>query len=801
MDKKVNLHENMPLLPLRDIVVYPYMVVPLFVGREKSILAIEHANFKNKIIFLAAQKKSKTDDPTIDDIYQMGTIAEILQILRLPDGAIKVLVEGLIRGKIKDYIEGEKFFQVKVESFSDTILKNPEIEAIMRNLLNLFEEYVSYDKRLVPAETLHSISSIEEPGRLADIISAHLILKIQEKQSILEEIDTKKRLFKLAEILSSENEILKIEKKIRGRVRTQMEKSQKEYYLNEQMKAIQKELGYKDEHTEIIELREKIKKANMSHEAEEASEKEIKRLEKMPPMSAEATVIRNYVDWLLELPWNIYTDDKIDIQEAEKILDRDHFGLKKIKERILEFLAVRKLVKKGKGPILCFVGPPGVGKTSLAKSISSAMNRNFVRISLGGVKDEAEIRGHRRTYIGAMPGKIIQCMKKAKSINPVFLLDEVDKMSMDFRGDPSSALLEVLDPEQNFSFNDHYIEVDFDLSDVMFITTANVLTEIPAPLRDRMEIITLPGYTEWEKANIAEKFLIPKCIKEHGLKKNSVSFSPAVIHTIIRKYTREAGVRNLEREIASICRKVAKQIVKEKENKETFIITNRNLESYLGVYKYHSLGAEEKDEVGVATGLAWTEVGGEILSIETTIMKGKGSLILTGKLGEVMQESARAALSYIRSHAKILGIEEDFYRKFDIHVHVPEGAIPKDGPSAGISICTSIISALTNTKVRKDVAMTGEITLRGKVLPIGGVKEKVLAAHRCEIKTVILPKLNEKDIKDIPMKIRQALKFVIVEIMDEVLKEALVNNIIKDNIEIPVLKQNNNYKHSDLTLM
>ncbi|MBI5416842.1 endopeptidase La [Candidatus Poribacteria bacterium] len=800
MEKRINLQESLPLIPLRDIVVYPYMVAPLFVGREKSINGLEQAMLKDKIVFLVTQKKAKLDNPNPDDLYEIGTVAEILQIVKLPDGAIKVLVEGLIRGRVTDYILTEKYFNVKVEGVSDDIIKNSEIEAVMRNLINIFQEYVSYDNRIMAPDTLNSIINIEEPGHLGDIIGAHIILKIHEKQAVLQELDIKNRLLKLTEILTSENEILKIEKKIRGRVRTQMEKTQKEYYLNEQLKAIQKELGCKDEHSELMILHEKIKKANMPKEAEEIAEKELNRLEKMPLISAEATVIRNYIEWLIALPWSIYTEDKIDLVEAEKVLNRDHFGLEKVKERILEYLAIHKLVKKMKGPILCFVGPPGVGKTSLGRSIAAAMGRNFVRVSLGGIKDEAEVRGHRRTYIGALPGKIIQNIKKAKSKNPVFLLDEIDKMSTDFRGDPSSALLEVLDPEQNCSFNDHFIELDFDLSDVMFITTANVLGDIPLPLRDRMEIIALQGYTEWEKVNIAEQFLIPKLLKDHGLNKTHISFSAGTLNIIIRKYTREAGVRNLERELANICRKVAKQIVKGENKKNVFTITNRNLETYLGVYKFSSLGAEEKDEVGVATGLAWTEVGGELLAIETTIMKGKGVLTLTGKLGEVMQESARAALSYIRTHAKDLGIDEDFYRKVDIHVHVPEGAIPKDGPSAGISICTSIISALTNTPVYKNVAMTGEITLRGKVLAIGGIKEKILAAHRCEINNIIIPKANEKDLKDIPANIKQDLKFILVENMDHVLNEALIKRTKKGE-RIEEIHNQNDFKHSNLTLM
>lgn len=759
--------EGIPVLPLRDIVVFPYMVVPLFVGRDKSIRALEHAMNTDKRIVLCTQKNSKIDQPEKEDIYKIGVVSEILQFLKMPDGSVKVLIEGLTRIKILEYSSNNNFFQATGEEIKTGMEKTPDVDALMRNCIDQFEEYVKLNRKL-PSEIVNSVSNIEEPDKLVDVISAHIILKIEDKQKILETGNAKEALQSISAFLESEIEILNIEKKIRGQIKNRMEKTQREYYLTEQMKAIQKELGQEDERLiEIEELQESIKAANMPKEVNEKALKELKRLEKMPPMAAESTVIRNYLDWLISLPWAIETKDKLEIPEAEKILNEDHYGLEKPKERILEFLAVRKLVDKMKGPILCFVGPPGVGKTSLVRSIARSMGREFVRISLGGVRDEAEIRGHRRTYIGAMPGRIIQCIKRAKSKNPVFLLDEIDKMSMDFRGDPSAAMLEVLDPEINNTFNDHYLEVDFDLSKVMFVTTANVIPAIPIPLRDRMEIIEIPGYTEEEKVKIAEKFVFPKQLVQHGLKEENLVLDNDVMRLIIRYYTREAGVRNLERELATICRKVAKDVVSGNGKKQVKV-TAKNLDKFLGPLRFLHMEKEKKDEVGVSTGLAWTEVGGEILATETAIMKGKGTLTLTGKLGDVMQESAQAALSYIRSQAKDLKIDDEVFQKYDIHVHVPEGAIPKDGPSAGITIAVSIASALSNKPVRKDVAMTGEITLRGKVLPIGGLKEKILAAHRVGIKEVIIPKQNGKDLIDIPKNVLEDIKVNLVENMEEV---------------------------------
>ncbi len=762
---------SLPLLPLRGILVFPYMIIHLDVGREKSVKAIEETMIQDRIIFLATQKEAQTDEPNEDDIYEIGTVAEIKQLLKLPGGTIRVLVEGLARAKIERYLEHEPYFKVLVTEYSESVTVNPEIEALMRSLVTQFEQYVKMSKR-IPPETVVTVVNLEEPGRLADIIASHLALKIEDKQRVLEAVDVSKRLEILCGILAKEMEILELERKINLRVRKQMEKTQKEYYLREQLKAIQKELGEKDERVaEGEEYREKIARAKLPKEVEEKALKEVERLEKMPPMAAESGVIRTYLDWLLALPWNKKTKDRLDINKAEIILNEDHYGLDKVKERILEYLAIRKLAKKMKGPILCFIGPPGVGKTSLAKSIARALERKFVRMSLGGVRDEAEIRGHRRTYVGALPGRIIQGIRQAGSNNPVFLLDEIDKMSMDFRGDPSAALLEVLDPEQNSTFSDHYIEAAFDLSNVMFITTANTMHPIPRPLLDRMEIIYISGYTEEEKVNIATRHLIPKQLKEHGLKPQMLSISENTVRKIIREYTREAGVRNLERQIATICRKAAKEIVQGKTRHAK--ATMQNLEHYLGVPRFRFGTAEKEDEVGIATGLAWTETGGDVLAIEVTVMQGTGKLTLTGKLGEVMKESAQAGFSYIRSKAAELGIPEDFYEKKDIHIHVPEGAIPKDGPSAGISMATALASALTNRKTRREVAMTGEITLRGRVLPIGGVKEKVLAAHRAGIKTVILPLENKKDMEEIPQKVKSKLEFVFVEHMDEVLARAL----------------------------
>jgi ATP-dependent Lon protease len=761
-----------PLLPLRDIVVFPHMVVPLFVGREKSIRALEEAMNQDKMILLAAQRNAKINDPKAEEIHATGTLSQVVQMLRLPDGTVKVLVEGKQRARTQKFEPGEDYFLVEVEEVIDKVVMTPELEALMRSANATFESYVKLNKK-VPPEMIVPVASIQDPSRLGDTIAAHLTLKLEDKQPILEVDDVTQRLEKLVNIMQSEIEILQIEKKIKTRVKKQMERNQKEYYLTEQMRAIQKELGERDDfRSELKELEDKIKKTKLSDEARDKANKEVKKLKTMSPMSAEGTVVRNYLDWLLSLPWQEYSEEKNDITAAEKILEEDHYGLEKPKERIVEYLAVQTLVKKMKAPILCFVGAPGVGKTSLGKSIARATGRNFVRVSLGGVRDEAEIRGHRRTYIGALPGKIIQSMKKAKKNNPVFLLDEVDKMSMDFRGDPSAALLEVLDPEQNHAFNDHYLDVDYDLSRVMFITTANTTYTIPPALQDRMEIIRLPGYIEPEKVQIAAKFLISKQLEAHGLADKKVSFSENGILTIIRLYTREAGVRNLEREIATICRKIAKEKVKSGSTKPIMLAAN-SVSKYLGVPKYRYSETEKENQVGLANGLAWTEVGGELLVTEATVMPGKGKLIITGKLGEVMQESAQAALSYVRSRAESLGLEKDFYQKVDVHVHIPEGAIPKDGPSAGITMAVAITSALIRKPVRSEVALTGEITLRGRVLPIGGLKEKIVAAHRGKVKLVIIPKDNEKDLADIPAHILKALEVAPVEHMDEVLVKTL----------------------------
>ena len=761
-----------PLLPLRDIVIFPHMVAPLFVGREKSIKALEHAMGVGKTIFLATQKKAKTDSPSEKDIFRIGAVATILQLLRLPDGTVKALVEGKRRGRIEAFLPDPEFFMVQVEEIADQTEKNVQIEALMRSTIRAFENYAKLNKK-ISQDMVLSVSSLEDPGRLADTIASHMPFKIEHKQKLLEAVPQFKRLELLYAFLSGEIEIIQTEQRIKGRVKKQMEKTQREYYLNEQMRAIQKEMGEKDDfRNELAELQKRIKRKRMSREGASKVRSEFKKLKMMSPMSAEATVVRNYIDWLLALPWYERTKDKLDIDEATRILDEDHYGLEKPKERILEYLAVQALVKKIRGPILCFVGPPGVGKTSLSKSVARALDRNFIRLSLGGVRDEAEIRGHRRTYIGALPGKIIQSLRKAKSNNPVFCLDEVDKMSMDFRGDPSAALLEVLDPEQNFAFNDHYLDVDYDLSEVLFITTANTLFTIPPALQDRMEIIRLPGYTEFDKLNIAKQFLIKKQSEANGLNLENIRFSDGAIYETIRRYTKEAGVRNLEREIASICRKVAKEVVK--KGPETKVrVTGKSVTKYLGVPRYHYGRAEEKDEIGLAVGLAWTEVGGELLGIEAATMPGKGGLTITGKLGEVMQESAQAALTYVRSRASALELDPNFYKKLDIHVHVPEGAIPKDGPSAGITMATAITSALIKVPVSRDLAMTGEITLRGRVLPIGGLKEKVLAAHRGLIKKVLIPKDNAKDIKEIPGKILKEMELILVEHMDDVLKQAL----------------------------
>ena len=767
----VSFKEVLPLLPLRGMIVFPFMVIPLDVGRDKSISALEEAMVQDRLIVLAAQRQAKMNEPGPDDIYTMGTIAEVKQLLKLPDGTIRVLVEGIQRAKIVNYTSSEPHYRVQLIQVDESDEKNVEVEALMRSTMYQFEQLIKLSKK-IPPEVLTSVSNIEDPGRMADIISSHLNLKIEEKQDILEAVSAKSRLETLCTFLVKEIDILEMERKIHLRVRKQMEKTQKEYYLREQMKAIQKELGDGDERAaEVDELRAKLAELTLPSDVEEKVLKEIDRLAKMPPMAAEAVVVRNYIDWILSLPWNKVTEDNLDVKEAEKVLNEDHYGLEKVKERILEYLAVCQLTKELKGPILCLVGPPGVGKTSLAKSVARALNRKFVRFSLGGVRDEAEIRGHRRTYVGALPGKIIQIMKQAGTKNPVVLLDEIDKMSADFRGDPASALLEVLDPEQNCLFGDHYLEVTFDLSQVLFITTANTFHGIPRPLLDRMEVIYISGYTEEEKLEIAKRHLIPKQLKEHGLTKQSVVFNEKFIRQLIAGYTRESGVRNLEREIATVCRKAALEIVQ--SSRKSIRLNKLYLQKFLGIPKFRHNLAEDSDQIGVATGLAWTEVGGDILMVEVSLVKGKGQLILTGKLGEVMRESAQAAFSYIRSRAQELGIPEDFHERFDLHIHVPEGAIPKDGPSAGITIATALASALTNRPIRKDVAMTGEITLRGRVLPIGGLKEKVLAAHRGGIKKILVPKENEKDLEEIPANILRKVELVLVESMDEVWREAL----------------------------
>lgn len=767
-------YREIAILPLRGLLVFPYTVIHLDVGRKKSINAIEESMLGSKEIFLATQKEAQTDEPDEEDIYEVGTVAEIRQVLKMPGGTMRVLVEGLYRARIKAFLPHDEYMKVSIEEYkSESVTKDAETEALMRTVVYQFEQYVRMSKK-IPPETVVSVVAIEEPGRLADVIASHLNLRIPDKQSVLESMDVSKRLNYVCEILAKEMEVLELERKINIRVRKQMEKTQKEYYLREQMKAIQKELGDKDERSaEVEELRDRIRKANLPQEALEKVNKEVERLERMPSSSAEAVVVRNYLDWVLSLPWSVETRDRLDLDLAEKILDEDHYGLEKPKERILEYLAIRKLAKKMKGPILCLVGPPGVGKTSLGKSVARSLGRKFVRMSLGGVRDEAEIRGHRRTYVGSMPGRVLNSIKQAGSKNPVFLLDEIDKMTTDFRGDPASALLEVLDPEQNNTFSDHYLEIPFDLSKVMFITTANSYYNIPRPLLDRMEVIELSGYTEEDKLHIAMGYLVPKQIKEHGLKDNNISFSGAALRKIIREYTREAGVRNLERQIASICRKVARQVVKDKNASAN--VTVNGVSKYLGTSKYHYGTAEKKSQIGVTTGLAWTDTGGDILSIEVALIKGKGRLTLTGKLGDVMKESAQAGLTYVRSKADELGIAAETLADYDIHIHVPEGAIPKDGPSAGITMATSLASAMSGRAVRNDIAMTGEITLRGNVLPIGGLKEKALAAHRAGIDTVIVPLENKRDLEEVPANVKRKMSFILVSHMDEVIAAALVN--------------------------
>ncbi|KEF39503.1 ATP-dependent proteinase [Schinkia azotoformans MEV2011] len=760
-----------PLLPLRGLLVYPTMVLHLDVGREKSVQALEKAMVDEHLICLATQKEVGVNDPSEEDIFEVGTLSKVKQMLKLPNGTIRVLVEGISRARILQYIDDEDTFLVQIEQIVESEEANSEERALMRTLLSQFEQYIKLSKKIT-AETYASVADIEGPGRMADIISSHLSLKIKEKQDILETLDVKERLEKMIVLINNEKEILNLEKKIGQRVKRSIERTQKEYYLREQMKAIQKELGDKEGKTgEVETFRDKIEQAQMPERVKETALKEVDRFEKVPASSAESSVIRNYIDWLLALPWHKETTDNLDIKNAENVLDADHYGLEKVKERVLEYLAVQKLTKSLKGPILCLVGPPGVGKTSLARSISKALGRNFVRVSLGGVRDEAEIRGHRRTYVGAMPGRIIQGMKKAGTINPLFLLDEIDKMSSDFRGDPSSAMLEVLDPEQNANFSDHYIEETYDLSKVMFIATANNIGTIPGPLLDRMEVISIAGYTEVEKLHIAKDHLLPKQVKAHGLEKGKLQIRDEALIKVIRTYTREAGVRSLERQIANLCRKAAKIIVT--EDRKRIIITEKSLEEFLGKPRFRFGQAEIQDQVGAATGLAYTTAGGDTLAIEVSVVPGKGKLTLTGKLGEVMKESAQAAFSYIRSRAKELNIDPEFHEKNDIHIHVPEGAIPKDGPSAGITMATALVSALTGRAVRKEVGMTGEITLRGRVLPIGGLKEKSLAAHRAGLKTIIIPKENEKDLEDIPESVRDDLMYIPVEHLDEVLEHAL----------------------------
>ena len=760
-----------PMLPLRDVVIFPHMVIPLFVGRKKSIQALEEAMDAGKNIFLAAQKDAADDDPGPDHIYETGTVANILQLLKLPDGTVKVLVEGIRRASIVRYVDTDECFVVDTVPLKDQDVSEREAEVLQRTVLSEFEQYVKLNSK-IPPEILTSLNGIEDLGRLADTIAAHLSLRNEDKQTILELGSVRERLEHILGVMESEIDLLQVEKRIRGRVKKQMEKSQREYYLNEQMKAIQKELGDLDDApNELEELTEKIKDSGMSKEAREKAEAELKKLRMMSPMSAEATVVRNYIDWLVSVPWKKRTRVSKDIARAEKILDADHYGLERVKERIVEFLAVQQRIKKIKGPILCLVGPPGVGKTSLGESIARATNRKFIRMSLGGVRDEAEIRGHRRTYIGSMPGKIIQNMSKIKSRNPLFMLDEVDKMSMDFRGDPSSALLEVLDPEQNHAFGDHYLEVDYDLSEVMFIATANTLN-IPSPLLDRMEVIRISGYTEDEKINIATRYLVPKQVKNNGLKEDEISIGKSVLYDIVRHYTREAGVRSLEREISKICRKVARELLLDTK-KQKVTVNRRNLEKYLGVKQYRFGKAEEMNRIGHVTGLAWTEVGGDLLTIEAVTIEGKGKQMYTGKLGDVMQESIQTAVSVVRSRARNYGINPGFYQDRDVHIHVPEGATPKDGPSAGTAMCTALLSALTGVPVRADVAMTGEITLRGEVLPIGGLKEKLLAARRGGIKTVVYPTENQKDLAEIPANVIEGLELKAVQWIDEVFEIAL----------------------------
>lgn len=777
MSKLSEWKEELALIPLRNIVVFPQMIVPLFIGRSPSQKALEDTMAKERMIVFASQKNEETEEPSPKDICKIATLAEIVQMLALPDGTTKILVEGICRVKVEKFVQETPYFRVEISRVAEPEEISVEEEALVRTIIKQFEEYVKLNRR-IPSETLMSIVNVDNPGRLADLIASYLSLKVDEKQAILEAATVEKRLEKLSEILEKEIEVLGVEKKLQGKVRKQIERVQKEYYLKEKLRAIQDELGEEEEYAqpELAEYKKKITAAKLPAEVKEKAEKELKRLSEMPPMVAEATVVRTYLDWLTELPWKKKTKSKLDISEVEKILNEDHYGLEKVKERILEYFAVLQLTGKMGGTILCLVGPPGVGKTSVARSIARAMGRKFTRVALGGVRDEAEIRGHRRTYVGSLPGRIIQSIHKVGINNPVFLLDEVDKMGSDFRGDPSAALLEVLDPEMNKEFSDHYLEINFDLSDVFFITTANTRDPIPKPLQDRMEIITMSGYTEEEKMGIAKGYLIPRELEKHGLKKSQVEFEDKALLSIIREYTKEAGVRNVEREIAAILRKIATKVVKEEAEKKT-IVCKEDLTEYLGASRYRFGMAEEKDQIGTATGLVWTEVGGDTTPVEVSVMHGRGNLTLTGMMGDVMQESAKAAMSYVRSRAKGLGLEENFYRKIDVHIHVPEGAVPKDGPSAGITIATALSSALTKIPVKRDVAMTGEITLRGRILPIGGLKEKLLAARRAGIKNVIIPKENKKDLEEIKKEIPEDLNIVFAKEMDEVLKVALAEEV------------------------
>ncbi|MCD6582766.1 MAG: endopeptidase La [Desulfuromusa sp.] len=762
----------LPLLPLRDIVIFPYMVAPLFVGRSQSIGALESASEGDKMIFLVSQKDPKVDSPEEDDLYRVGTVGKVVQLLKLPDGTVKVLVEGSWRGRVHSFVQSEELLQAVIEPLEESMADSSEVEAVIRAINTSFEVYIGLNKK-TPVEVGAAIAGIDDPSRLADTVAGHLQVPMADKQDLLEFVDPVQRLEHILVLLEQEIEILQVEGRIRSRVKSQMERSQKEYYLNEQMRAIQKELGGQDEFKqEVLHFEELIKKKRMSKEATEKAQAELRKLKMMSPMSAEATVVRNYIEWLLSLPWQKGTKDRYDLVKAEEILEADHYGLQKVKERVLEYLAVQALVKQIKGPILCLVGPPGVGKTSLGQSIAKALQRKFVRVSLGGVRDEAEIRGHRRTYIGAMPGKIIQGLRKSKVKNPVFMLDEIDKMSTDFRGDPSSALLEVLDPEQNNSFADHFLDVDYDLSPVLFIATANSLQAIPRPLHDRLEVIRIEGYSEEEKLHIARRYLLEKQIIAHGLSEKQVRFSDRAIYEIIRRYTRESGVRSLDRNIAAVMRKLARKVLLEGGDKN-FKVGEKQVQKFLGVQQYQYGVREEKDQVGLATGLAWTETGGELLTIEVTILPGQGKLLITGQLGEVMQESAQAAMSYIRSRWQELQLEKDFYSKLDIHVHVPEGAVPKDGPSAGITIATALASALTGRPIRKDLAMTGEVTLRGRILPIGGLKEKLLAARRGGITRVLIPADNKKNLIDLSQLIIKSLTIEVVSHMDQVLEFAL----------------------------